>query len=141
MKTSAEITDGAQLFFDFYGDALKVVGAGNAAGLFGMVAVIGTIHEGHQHTEILLKPAAVIFGLGVLAFALAYLFLTYAFVYCHHYASILEKAELGQPAGDDPNPPMKASITFMRRMAICGLASAFIFFVGLVISGVALIRY
>src|SRR6266567_8507365 len=90
MRTGSEITASVKPMFDRYSDALKVVGAGNTAGMVAMAAALNTVAPDHAHTVILLKPTAIIFAIGILVFALAYLFLIYAYVYSEHYGSLID---------------------------------------------------
>jgi hypothetical protein len=134
MRPSSLISAAAKPFFDRYSEALKVAGAGNSAGLVAMATALHTVPSDHTHTVLLLKPTAVIFGLGVILFGLAYLFLVYAYIYSEHYGALLDQ---NAPA----EPSKEASLHFMKRTGYVGLASAFCFFVGFVITLTALIRY
>ena len=141
MKSSTEISSATKPMFDRLSDSLKVAGAGNGAGLFVMVAAMNTISVEHPHAVLLLKPTALIFALGVALFGVAYLFLTYAYIYSEHYGALLEQAGRGETMKYPPDGAAKASMSYMQRTMICGLASAFVFFVGFVIACTALVRY
>jgi hypothetical protein len=146
MRTSQDILASVKPFFDRLSDGLKVVGSGNTGGLVAMVAAINTIKDGYPHAVILLKPAAVIFAIGILLFALAYLALMHSYIHSEHYVSILhpndenatpdEAKRLTMAAG-----PQRASKLNMNRALKLGIASTYIFFLGFFVAFVALIRY
>src|ERR1700680_1561640 len=96
MKTSDQITTDLNPIFDRISDGLKVLGSGNAAGLVALVTAMNTVTKDHPHS-FLLKPIAVIFALGVLTFALAYLFLMYAIGYAVNFASALDRRPRNEP--------------------------------------------
>lgn len=141
MRSSEKISAATKPFFDRVSDSLKVSGSGNAAGLVGLVAAMHTIAPDHTHTVVLLKPAALIFALGVLSFALAYLFFTYAFIYSEQYGAFLDQTDAGLATTHPAEGAKAASLQYMRRTAILGFGSAFCFFVGFVTTCTALIRY
>ena len=74
-------------------------------------------------------------------FGLAYLFLTYAYIYSEHYVALLDTTARGEATKFPPHTAANASMSFMQRAMICGLASAFSFFVGFVVACTALVRY
>jgi hypothetical protein len=145
MRTAEEILAGAKPMIDRMSDGLKVVGSGNTAGLVGMIAALNTVQPDHVHTVILLKPTAIIFAIGVLLFAGAYLFLMYSYIYLESYLALLQPNE--NPIPDEQiriarsGPPKAASISYMHWSLILGLTSTFIFFLGFVVAFVGLVRY
>jgi hypothetical protein len=145
MRTAEQITSATKPFFDRMSDGLKVVGSGNTAGLVGMVAALTTVKDEHIHTVLLLKPTAIIFALGILAFASAYLLLMLSYAHSEHYVAVLhpneetipqEAARLTLAQG-----PLNASLAYMKQSLILTLASTFLFFLGFVVAFVALVRY
>src|SRR6266567_3121340 len=94
MRTAEEIIAGAKPMIDRLSDGLKVVGSGNTAGLVGMIAALNTVQAEHVHTVILLKPTAILFAIGILLFAGAYLFLMYSYIYLESYLALLH---IGRP--------------------------------------------
>jgi hypothetical protein len=131
--------------FDRLSDGLKVVGSGNAAGLVGMIAALNTVQPDHVHTVLLLKPTAIIFAIGIFLFAGAYLFLMYAYFYLESYLAVLQPNQKTVPEEATrlalAQAPKDASIAYMKRSLILGLASTFMFFLGFVVAFVALVRY
>jgi|SRR5665213_300477 len=146
LRSADQITASAKPMFDRLGDGLKVVGSGNTAGLVSMFTALNTIKEEHVHSVILLKPTAIVFALGILLFALAYLFLMYSYIYTEHYISVVHP-NVERVSTDDAErvvlaeSPRKASVSFMNRALGFGLASTYVFFLGFFIACVALIRY
>lgn len=145
MRTAEQIMSGAKPIIDRMSDGLKVVGSGNAAGLVGMVAALNTVQLEHIHTVLLLKPTAIIFAIGIFLFAGAYLFLMYSYIYLEHYLAVLHPNEETVP--DEAtrltlaSRPKAASLSYMKRSLLLGLASTFMFFLGFVIAFVGLVRY
>lgn len=145
MRSAKDILEGAKPIIDRMSDGLKVVGSGNAAGLVGMIAALNTVQPSHVHTVELLKPAAIIFALGVFAFAVSYLLLMYAYVYLEKYVAQIHPNvdplpdEQVRIAASKPNEA--ASVFYMRWSIILGMASTHIFFLGFIIAFVGLVRY
>lgn len=146
MRSGPEILASAKPMIDRLSDGLKVAGSCNTAGLVGMVAAITTVKEDHVHAVLLLKPTAIIFAIGILLFALGYLFLMYAYVPLEHYVSILypndENAVPNDPARQVlAQGVQRGSIAYMKRATVLALGSTFFFFLGFLVAFVALVRY
>jgi hypothetical protein len=139
MKTGPEIAAAVRPMYDRLSEALKVVGAGNTGGMVAMVTAINTVHSDHPHTEILLKPTAIIFALGFFIFAVAYYFLICAYVHCEHYTGLLGSNPTA--VSEDANRSMNSSIFYMKWTFLLGVSSTYVFFVAFVIAFVALVRY
>ncbi|UFZ03139.1 hypothetical protein LQG66_28450 [Bradyrhizobium ontarionense] len=145
MRTVDQIMGGANSFIDRMSDGLKVVGSGNTAGLIGMIAALNSIQSGHAETVNLLKPAAIIFALGIFLFSGGYLFLMYSYAYLESYLAKLYPNLNPMPDEDvrveQAEPAKVASVSYMHWSILCGLASTFVFFCGFVTAFTALVRY
>jgi hypothetical protein len=145
MRTAEQIASGAKPIIDQLSDGLKVVGSGNTAGLVGMIAAIHTVQPEHVHTVLLLKPTAIIFAIGIFLFAGAYLFLMYSYIYLEHYLAVLQPNQETVPEDATrlalAQGPKGASVSYMKRSLLMGLASTFMFFLGFVVAFVGLVRY
>jgi hypothetical protein len=107
MRSAQDILASVKPFFDRLSDGLKVVGSGNTGGLVAMVAAINTIKDDHPHAVTLLKPAAVIFAIGILLFALAYLALMHSYIHSEHYVSVTRTPPQTKPRGLLWRPALK----------------------------------
>jgi hypothetical protein len=141
MKTSDQITTDLNPIFDRISDGLKVLGSGNAAGLVALVTAMNTVTKDHPHSVLLLKPIAVIFALGVLTFALAYLFLMYAIGYAVNFASALDRRPRNEPIPSAVESAKSASIRHFMLSTSLGLVSTFLFFLGFILTCAAIIMY
>ncbi|MGJ4973429.1 hypothetical protein ACQR1N_30840 [Bradyrhizobium sp. HKCCYLRH1073] len=145
MRTAEEMLAGAKPMVDRMSDGLKVVGSGNTAGLVGMIAALNTVHADHVHAVLLVKPTAIIFAIGILLFAGAYLFLMYSYIYLESYLAVLypnvEPLPEEQVRLARAEPPKQASVSYMRWSLVLGLGSTFAFFLGFVVAFVGLVRY
>jgi hypothetical protein len=141
MKTGAQIRADIKPLFDRISDALKVLGSGNAAGLIALVTAMNTVTKDHPHSVLLLKPIAVIFALGVLTFALAYVLLMYAFAYAENYASALDRRPRNEPIPPAVESAQSASTRHFMLSTFLALASTFLFFLGFILTCIAIIRY
>jgi hypothetical protein len=121
------------------GDGPHLVG--NAAGLIALVTAMNTVTKDHPHSVLLLKPIAVIFALGVLTFALAYLLLIYASVYAESYTSMLDQRPRNEPIPAATESAQSASVWHFTRSLYLSQASTFLFFLGFVLTCVAIVRY
>jgi hypothetical protein len=107
--------------------------------------IANTVQPDHVHTVILLQPTAIIFAIGILLFAGAYLFLMYSYIYLESYLALLQPNE--DPMPDEQvriarsGPPKAASISYLRWSLILGFASTFVFFLSFVVAFVGLVRY
>ena len=100
---------------------------------------MNVVQPSHVHTVVLLKPTAVIFGLGIFLFGLGYLVFTYAWVYAEHYAGLIDPTADKVPEAVESIK--NASIMHMKRSVYFVIGSAFCFGVGFLTAMVALIRY
>lgn len=141
MKTGSEILAQTEPIYERFGEALKVVGAGNGTGAIALAVALHSFAD-KMHVLSWIKSSATAFSLGVLSFAAAYTCFVFAYAHLQNYTTELDRAVA---ASADMSPSATrardTSVERMRWAIWLTLLSTACFFVGLGIALVALIRF
>jgi hypothetical protein len=118
--------------YAIFGDALKMVGAGNAAGVVATAAALKTFSE---HT-ILIKTAGVIFLFGVFCYAIGFFLLFAGFIAAARVPGAIRRGKTMEFVDYQTNFASDWCFPGAMKLAFAGLA---LFFIGCVLGLIILI--